>query len=144
MEKRKITELKPHELNSKIYKDTFDEDFLSDIKEHGILTPLIITDNNVIISGHRRYEAAKALNFSDIPVIVSDLTDDLDIQAAVIRANKQRIKTNEQMGREYKILLEIEKEKANRRQATSTGGANPQLSLGKIFHKLEKQVNPGI
>lgn len=52
--------------------------------------------------------------------------DELDILAAIIEANRQRVKTNEQRAREAAALVDIEKQRAKRRQATSTGGAEPQ------------------
>lgn len=42
-------------------------------------------------------------------------------------ANKQRDKTTEQKAREFEHLKKIEEIRAKERQATSTGGNNPQL-----------------
>jgi hypothetical protein len=44
-------------------------------------------------------------------------TDELDILEALIESNRQRVKTNEQIGREAAALLRVEKERAKRRQA---------------------------
>ena len=142
IEKRKITDLKPHPLNEEIYNDTYDEQLLYSIYIRGILTPLVITKDNVIISGHRRYEAAKKLldkfgknsgkkpdektdekpnpkrNFNELPVTVSDLTDNIAIREAIIEFNENRTKTKEQILREYKELKEIEKIGAKQRQGT--------------------------
>lgn len=43
------------------------------------------------------------------------------------KANRQRVKTKEQIAREFAELERIEKDLAKQRQATSTGGKKPQL-----------------
>jgi hypothetical protein len=43
--------------------------------------------------------------------------DELDILEALIESNRQRIKDNEQVGKEADALMGIEKERAKRRQA---------------------------
>jgi ParB/RepB/Spo0J family partition protein len=125
--KVQMSNLKPHPLNAQVYGDSYDADLAESIKKHGILTPLLVTMDNVIISGHRRWNAARDLGLAEVPVITSDLTDEMDIEEAVLVSNKQRQKTNEQIAREFQELKKIEEEKAKKRQATSTGGSNPQL-----------------
>ena len=118
-------ELKEHETSLQIYSKTIDEDLEKSVKEHGILTPILITSDmsdigaNVIISGHSRLNAAKKTNMSNVPVIVSPLIDKMDIEEAIIISNKQRAKTNEQIGREFERLSGIEKERAKQRQQKS-------------------------
>jgi len=54
--------LSPHPLNAKIYgEEIIDQSLLDDIKEKGILSPIIITEDNIIVSGHRRWVIAKEL-----------------------------------------------------------------------------------
>jgi len=119
-------ELSHHPTNAEIYGDDTDADFIQSCKG-GVLTPLIVTCDNVIISGHRRYRAAIAAGLDGVPVVVSELRDDLDIERALIIANVQRSKTTEQLARECKRLTEIESKQARNRQRTSTGGPSPQL-----------------
>jgi len=45
------------------------------------------------------------------------LEDDPDILEARVESDRQRVKTNEQIGREAAVLLQVEKERAKRRQA---------------------------
>jgi len=122
-----ISKLKLHPLNIELYGDDQGVDLVDSIKNKGILTPLIITKKNVIISGSRRYHAAKLVGLESVPAIKSKLTDELDIEEAIIIANQNRVKTNEQIAREFKKLKAIEKERAKLRQATSTGGKKPHL-----------------
>lgn len=124
--------LKPHPLNKKIYGafngsvSTFN-DLRDSIKEKGILVPILITKAGVVISGHSRLSIANLLQLKEVPVSVFASDDELDIAAALIHANRGREKTAEQKAREFKELRKIEAEKAKKRQATSTGGKEPQL-----------------
>jgi len=54
-----------------------------------------------------------------VTVFPSD--DELDIKQAIVESNRQRVKTNEQIGREARLLLEVERERAKKRLATNNG-----------------------
>ena len=113
-----IEKIKPHPLNAALYGDGCDTELLESLKKQGILTPIIVTASNVLISGHRRFNAAQMANFNTVPVIFSDVDekDPLAVEEKIIEANKQRQKTAEQIAREYMKLKEIEAEKAKKRQ----------------------------
>jgi ParB-like chromosome segregation protein Spo0J len=125
--------LKNHPTNQKVYGDVADEKFVEDCRS-GIVEHLHITTDNVIISGHRRRQAAIKLGMEKVPVIVrTDLTDDLDIRHALILANKHRDKTVEQRAREGKELETIEAERAKRRQsATQIKDGKPPESTVRL------------
>jgi protein gp37 len=105
--RRPVHDLTPHPLNDEIYGDGADNDLIESIRSKGILNPLLVTNDNRIISGHRRWEAAIAVGLDAVPVVVFGSTDELDIEEALIEANRQRTKNNEQIGREYKHLKRI-------------------------------------
>lgn len=109
--KRSPKELRPHPLNDEIYGDRADNELVESIREKGILSPLLITHANYIISGHRRWAAANAIGMESIPVVIFGSQDALDIQEAIIETNRQRQKTNEQIGREYDHLKRIYNER---------------------------------
>ncbi|WP_346848223.1 ParB N-terminal domain-containing protein [Clostridium sp. UBA3061] len=48
------------------------EKFKKSIEEDGILTPLIVSPDMTIISGHQRYQASKDLGIQLIPVIIKE------------------------------------------------------------------------
>ena len=122
IETKKISTLNPHPLNQKIYGEPDpDDDLKHSIQEKGILTPLLISSDDRILSGHRRYFCAKESGIENVPVIVSPLKNELEIEETLINANIQRQKTKEQIAREYMKLKEIEKEKAKQRQAEAGG-----------------------
>src|SRR5690606_16097262 len=123
--------------NRKIYGDEVPpEDFIESVRRHGIMVPLAIKEDGTIISGHRRWHAALALKMEYVPVRVVRYADELDEREAIIEFNRQREKTFSQKMAEAEELEAVERERARRRQATSTGGARPQLK--EKFPEAEK------
>jgi protein gp37/ParB-like chromosome segregation protein Spo0J len=109
-------ELSPHPLNAEIYGDSTDEGLIQSIRENGVLQPVLIDFKNRIISGHRRFEAAVRAGLKSVPVEIFSSRDELDIAAALVEANRHRVKSNEQIAREAAHLLRVEKERARNRQ----------------------------
>jgi len=103
-----LYKLKPHRLNEQIYgNEKVDETLLEDIKEKGILSPIVITKDYIIISGHRRWLIAKTLKMEKVLCEIKDFGTDLDAELALISYNKTRIKTYVQrmMERDEEIKL---------------------------------------
>ena len=67
--------IEPASLNDQLY-DPVDESepsfwaLVEDIREHGILEPIVVSADGYILSGHRRNAAARALKLDRIPVRV--------------------------------------------------------------------------
>ena len=141
--------LKNHTMNIEIYGDKPNDEVMKSIKENGIYAPIVITNDNVIVSGHTRNQSAKILGLKEVPVLVrGDLTDELDIRAAIIEANKQREKTTEIKAREFQFLKEIEAERAKKRQKSSKGRGKKGLAnapdlLGNARDIAAKEVGMG-
>lgn len=131
METRYTNQLRPHPENDKIYGDHADSELIESVKSKGILNPLLVTRNGTIINGHRRFEAARRLNFQSVPVVVFGSDDKLDILEALIESNRQRQKSNEQVAREAQALLGIEHERAKLRQATNGKQVHPLVDEPK-------------
>ena len=132
--RKKISELKPHPYNEEIYgtNESIDE-LVASIRKTGKVATLIITDDNVIISGHRRWKSCQRLveegntRFNSVNCEIEHFIDSLDEIETLIIYNDTRIKSMEQKAREAQVLIDIERQKAKKRQATSTGGDKPQL-----------------
>lgn len=126
METRKIADLRPHAENARIYGDNAaDLELVTSVCSKGILQALLVTWDNRVISGHRRLIAAAAAKLDAVPVTVFRSRDELDILEALVEANRQRVKTNEQLGREALVLLEVEEKRALRRMAEAGKSAAP-------------------
>lgn len=121
---RRCSELRPHPLNETIYGDRADGDLIASVRAKGILNPILITGDNLIVSGHRRWGAAIAVGLDTVPVVIFGSDDPLDIEEALLDSNEQREKTNEQKGREYKERKRIIAERESRQ------GSNQYVSKG--------------
>ena len=123
-------ELKPHKTNVDIYgTESVDADLVESIKNKGILEPLVIVDGDIILSGHRRWLAAKELKLERIPCRSMSFSDELDEKEALIEFNRQRKKTSSQIVKEKKLLDAIgyEKAKIEQQQAGAEfGEAHPK------------------
>lgn len=71
-----IKEIKPYENNPRDNKNAI-KSVAKSIERYGFKVPVLINTDNIIISGHTRYEASKILKIKKIPCIkVENLTDE--------------------------------------------------------------------
>ena len=131
-EERNPRALTPHPRNAVLYGDELNEALLIDIREHGMREAIVITPDGVIISGHSRCKIAIALNYSLVSVIVVNLIDPIEIEAAMISANNTRQKTNYMRAREYQRLKPIEVARAKQRMLAGKT-LNPMANLPQGF-----------
>ncbi|SDE21583.1 ParB/RepB/Spo0J family partition protein [Desulfuromonas thiophila] len=129
IELRDPATLEPHPLNAEIYGDGADAELVQSVKEQGVMEPLLVTMDGVIISGHRRCHAAK-LAGQQVPVLVVDFGTLRDEEEAVIHNNRQREKTTEVRAREFARLKQIEAGRAKGRQVESALRNQPQSLNG--------------
>lgn len=129
-----IKSLHPHPLNASIYGS--DEDYLELaelILRSGWVKPSAITKNNVIISGHRRYQAAIKLGWETVPVEVREFENELAELEALLLENASRFKTTEQKVREALMWRSLEESKAKlgmiATQNNDTGREERKFSL---------------
>ncbi|MGN0468049.1 MAG: ParB/RepB/Spo0J family partition protein [Acutalibacteraceae bacterium] len=116
--------LQPFENNPFQSVDENEYDELRDsIKEFGIITPLIVnkSDNGYeIISGHRRWQIAKELNISSVPVYVRELSKEEAIISFVdCNLCREKILPSEK-ARAYKMRHDAMKKQGARTDLTSS------------------------
>ncbi|WP_165784047.1 Spo0J and HipB domain-containing protein [Leptospira levettii] len=69
----KIDNLSPHPLNKTLFRSRTQEEIQSladDIQKNGLIYPIEITPEGVIIKGESRYHAVKLLGWEDVPVVM--------------------------------------------------------------------------
>ena len=87
------------------YSKIDDWELLNAIKEQGILVPLVVTRNLLVISGNRRLNCAlHCSNITKVPVIIKDIDDDDIDEFLIVSLQQSRIKSEIQIAREYKII----------------------------------------
>ena len=145
MNTMRTAELVSHPLNRRVYGSLeTDSDFLESIERFGIREPIVYhplsydggkTFHNVIVSGHRRFLAARTLKIDSVPVTLAfpdhapicEQEHLVAVERLVIEMNRQRVKTYEQVAREFDELLRIETALASDRQKSGV------KNLGKNF-----------
>lgn len=89
--------LKVHPRNDEFFDDVNGADFdrlVESIREHGVLTPLRVTKDMTLISGHQRKRAALEAGVTEVPVIIDGSTDDSEVLMKLIETNFGRIKND--------------------------------------------------
>lgn len=93
----RISDIEP---NKSQPRTVFDEEAIStladSIKEHGLLQPILVRpykDGYQIVAGERRWRACRLLGMTEIPAVVSEMTD-IEVAQAAIVENLQRENLN--------------------------------------------------
>ena len=104
-----LWEIKPSPENDRLYKPVDPQDpaiidMAADMRVRGVLEPIVISLDNYILSGHRRYCAATVAGLGCVPVRIHPVrrTDDIDAFIVLLRSYNrgQRVKTISEMLRE--------------------------------------------
>ena len=106
--------LRPNERNARTHPKKQIRQVANSIDRFGWTYPIIVDENNVILAGHARYEAALLLNRREVPVIVMGGLSDAEKRAFALADNKiaanagwNRQLLAEELGDLAKLLPEI-------------------------------------
>lgn len=129
--------LKVHPRNTEFFDDISGENyerFKNSIKHDGILSPIIVSPDMTVLSGHQRLKACRDLNIKLVPVMIrEDLTQEDEKLKILLAANFGRLKNDESKQRkvasEYVKLCGL---KHGDNQWTDHNG----LSLNEIAKQL--------
>ena len=115
------------------------EALIESIKEFGILTPLVArmkgNERYEIIAGHRRKFAAKKLGFTELPLILREMTKDEAVIAMVdSNLHRERILPSER-AYAYKMKMEARKRQGKRTDLTFT----PVVSKLNTYEELAQE-----
>ena len=90
MELMNPNNLRPHPRNNEFFDDMDGQkwkDFLQSVRTSGIIEPIIVTQDLVIVSGHQRVRAAKAIGLMKIAVEVRHYDSDDKVLKDLIETN---------------------------------------------------------
>ena len=90
MQQIKINELKPHPRNNEFFDDMNGEkwkEFLDSIRTSGVIEPIVITTDMVIVSGHQRVRACKELGIDSIMCEIKTYKDEDAIIKDLLETN---------------------------------------------------------
>jgi ParB family chromosome partitioning protein len=66
-----IDQIEPYEYNARTHPPEQIDQIVDSIRRFGWTNPVLIDENNRLIAGHGRLEAAHVLNFTKVPAIAS-------------------------------------------------------------------------
>ena len=121
---KKITDLIPYENNTRFHSKNQINQIANSIKEFGFNVPVLIDEENIIMSGHGRLEAAKNIGLEIIPTICIDSLTDNQKKAFIIADNK--IASNSEWEESF-LKIELEILKNNDFDLLFTGFDNKEL-----------------
>lgn len=110
-----VDRIRPTPENEQLYRpvDPNDRDvraLAESIREHGVREPLVITRDGYILSGHRRWTAAKLAGLHRVPCRTDPITYEDADQDEVLRVlreyNRQRVKSLDEMLREEVVSVD--------------------------------------
>jgi hypothetical protein len=99
----KTNSLKPSHFHDTLYgsSEELDDLFVNSIEQHGIKTPLLVSTQNVIISGVLRHRVAIKLGLEMVPVIYSDKPLE-EYQIAMLNLGRKKLPSI--IFKEYQLL----------------------------------------
>ena len=88
-----VDSLSPHPRNNDFFDDITGgkwDEFLESVKASGIIEPLVITQNKVVVSGHQRLRACKELGIKNVYCIVRSYKSEDEVLRDLIETNIQQ------------------------------------------------------
>lgn len=100
-----IEKLKPHPINETIYDWNEEQlqELMDSIETNGLLEPILIDNQNLVYSGHRRLQAVKRLGWVSVKCRLCPIHNPI---VTIIESNRQRKKTSSELLREVDLLNE--------------------------------------
>ena len=99
---RPVASLKPYEKNARTHSAEQVEQLTRSIREFGFTNPLLVDEQDRIIAGHGRLQAALALKMAEVPVIILAGLTDAQRRALILADNKIALNS----GWDLKLLTE--------------------------------------
>lgn len=78
MQNIKVSELKKHPRNEEFFDDIYGEkweSFIESVKRRGIIEPIVVTQDLMIVSGHQRVRACEEMGILEIPCRITHYPD---------------------------------------------------------------------
>ena len=101
--KMDLDKINPNPLNKQIYGYNPKEhkELKKSIELNGLLEPITITRDNILVSGHRRFKAVKELGYEDVDCRLGEFDN---VSVALVELNRHRQKTSTEILNEAEIL----------------------------------------
>ena len=134
-QKLRVDELHPHKKNDVFFDDISGDawsEFLESIRTSGIIEPIVVTQDKVIVSGHQRVRACKTLGIEEIEAEVRIIDSEDEVLKQLIETNiRQRGVGNTNPVKFGRCLMELERiygiQHGGDRKSDESSGNNSHL-----------------
>ena len=82
------SDLIPYENNPRVHSEAQIEKLIESVKEYGVVLPVLIDDNNIIISHHAVVTACLKLELSEIPCVRASHLNEAQKRAYILADNR--------------------------------------------------------
>ena len=130
--------LKSHPKNKEIYGQEDIINLAESIKKNGLKNPLLVNQNNIIISGHRRTYACIYLGIKEVPIIRIEFKNENEELERLLLENEYREKTMTQKVEEGLMWEEIEKKKAKQRKIATQNNNKAKAEVDNVPQQVEQ------
>lgn len=143
MQQIQINQLKPHPRNNEFFDDIVGDkwqDFLQSIKTSGVIEPIVITQDSVIVSGHQRVRACKELGIDTVTCEVKIYQDDDEILYDMLNSNSYRIKEIPSLAKRICIVNKLYEIIENKNKIIKQDRNNVVKELRKELAKQRDEI----
>lgn len=127
---RAVVELRPNPLNPRGELDaTGLEELATSIRAQGILQPLLVTPDGLVVAGHRRLAAAKLAGLTEVPVLERELSTAEQVEIMLVENVQREALTALQEARAFRHLLDAGYKKSDVIRRVGVTGARIQARL---------------
>jgi hypothetical protein len=147
-----VRELRPAPENELIYRpvslnDPDIQNLAASINEHGVLSPLVVTQDGYILSGHRRFAACRLAGVAKVPCEVKPITrQHPEFETLLCEYNRQRVKSFDEIVREQVVFVDPEEAYESliehRRAASEVNGDFLKIEGTKVRHDISDAKQP--
>lgn len=88
IEQRNIDDIIPNKYNTRVHGSTQIEEFKKSIIKNGVLRPIVIDENNVILAGHGLFQALREIGKKKVDVLVKSGLSEKDKKKLLLSDNK--------------------------------------------------------
>lgn len=132
--KLKLTEITPYKKNAKAHPEKQIQQIANSIKEFGFNQPIVVDKKRIIIVGHGRYEAAKLLKLTEVPVLELNLSEE--------QTKAYRLADNKLNESDWDIDIVIDELKdLDLKMIDLTGFDQDDLDLEKDYSRSNIEIN---
>jgi ParB family chromosome partitioning protein len=142
-----IGELRPNPLNPRgpeLDQAGLDE-LANSIQIQGILQPLLVTPDRLVVAGHRRLAAAQMVGLTTVPVLIRDMNETEQLDVMLIENIQREALSPLQEARAFKRLIDGGRDRSDVARAVGVNKARVQsrLQLLQLDPEVQERFGRG-